>query len=169
MIHIDKAELVQALEISTQSFLDLIATVPEEKFHWSPGPGAWSVAQVIEHVLITESGVNHVLLAPPQKKEDRDPGEKVAYIQQVFFDFEQRYQAGGPILPRGKRVEREELVSKFKAIREKLTRIIADQNLAITCGSFVHRIFGSLTRLEWVYFNLAHSRRHEEQIKKILA
>lgn len=163
----DKAALIEQVESSTNSFLGLFEQFPADKLHLAPSPGSWSAAQVLEHLLIVESGVNNVMLAPPQAKEERNPDEKVAYIAQIFNDMDRRYQAGAQIHPRGKQIPAEELIEKFRSVREKLIQIIEDQNLAISCGAFTHQVFGNLTRLEWVHFNIIHARRHREQLKRI--
>jgi hypothetical protein len=37
----------------------------------------------------------------------------------------------------------------------------------MVCIDFAHGIFGELTRVEWAYYNIYHSKRHIDQLKNI--
>lgn len=76
--------------------------------------------------------------------------------------------AYGPTVPDEKPKDKSKTIEKFQDIRQKLTGWIEIQNLAGTITGFEHPLFGSLTRIEWVYFNIYLSRRHIRQISKIL-
>lgn len=50
----EDAELVQFLENQLNNFPQFIRSIPEEKWNYSYGPGKWTVAQVLLHLLDTE-------------------------------------------------------------------------------------------------------------------
>jgi len=55
--YIDKAEnpnIVVALQLGKQKFIDFVKEIPNEKFPFAYAPDKWTVAEVLQHIIDTE-------------------------------------------------------------------------------------------------------------------
>lgn len=164
---IDKQKLLEELRDSTQQFVEALQKVQENSFADKPNEKTWSVAEVAEHVNIVEALSIPLMLGEVQITEGRAIDAKIELIKSGFLDFERKYSAWGPIIPRGEITNKKQLIEQFEAIRQKMNDIIEKEDLSLTVSGFAHPLFGTMTRLEWVYFNMIHSERHIQQVERL--
>lgn len=162
----NKLETKKDLDESTKKLLDLLYEVPEPIFNAVPGEGGWTIGQVTEHLIKVETGTVR-LFSGPVKEAGRDPREKIDEIKNKFLNFDNKLKAIGPIVPSDSPKDKTKALEKIQDIRQKLTSLIEIQDMTALVTGFEHWLFGPLTRVEWVYFNIYHSRRHGHQIKTI--
>lgn len=156
------------LDASTNGLIQMLKGLPPDVFNRHPDKKSWSVADVVDHLLKLEGGINGLLLGPTTKAE-RDPEGKVLKIEEVFLDFDKKLSAGGPVKPSGVEKQKDRLIAQISESRENLAKIVGEKDLKLIYTGFRHPIFGLLSGIEWVYFAIYHSQRHLHQIKKILA
>lgn len=162
-----KKDLVKKdLRTSTNSLLDVLSVIPKEIFNEHPYRGGWTVGKVGEHLIKVETGTVR-LFTGPSKASERDAGEKIEHIRSRMMDFETKMTAYGPIIPNDEQKDKTKVLEKLQDIRQQLLGFIDIQDLTKMITGFEHPIFGPLTRVEWIYFNIYHSRRHVKQIEKI--
>jgi len=159
-------ELIEALEASTDLFIKEIRTFKENELNIKPEPNAWSAGDVAEHIVILESLINNILSGTCVPAE-RNPEEKVLLVKNAFSDFSRTFHAPEPIAPSVNSKTMDHLINVIRASRQNTVQIIAAQDPGSLCKDFVHRIFGEMTRSEWVHFCLFHTDRHIVQIQKI--
>lgn len=161
-----KPEILEDLNESTKELLSVIGKFPEERFNTRPSEEAWSAGQVAEHLIKVETGTIR-LFSGPTEPADRDPEQKIRRIEEEFLNFDKKFRAGGPILPDDKPKDKKSVLDKLQDIRQRLASVVDLHDLTEICSGFEHRLFGTLTRVEWIYFNIIHTRRHLEQVKNI--
>lgn len=154
------------LKQSTSSLLDVLSRIPEEIFNTQPSQEGWSVGKVGEHLIKVETGTVRMFTGSAEAS-DRDPEQKIETIKDRMMNFETKMMAYGPIIPNDEPKEKTKVLEKLQDIRQQLLGFVDIQDLTETITAFEHPIFGSLTRIEWIYFNIYHSRRHVKQIEKI--
>lgn len=162
-----REQAISALQTSTENLVQALQSFPEERFLNAPSPGKWSAAGIGEHLLVLEELINQVLVGPV-KKVDRLPDEKVEKIKNTFLNYDEKLYAGGPIQPKGLLQNKAQIITKILECRQTLTGILQSHDLTEECIGFSHALFGKLTRLEWVYFNVYHTQRHLHQMEKLL-
>ena len=59
------------------------------------------------------------------------------------------------------------MIKELKYVREKLVAAVQELDLSEACTAFKHPALGTLTRLEWIAFTIAHTKRHAGQLKNI--
>lgn len=154
------------LKQSTNSLLDVLSGTPEEIFNTRPGREEWSVGKVGEHLIKVETGTVRIFTGSAEAS-DRDPEQKIETIRDRMMDFETKMTAYEPIIPDDEPKEKTKVLEKLQDIRQQLLGFVDIQDLTEMITAFEHPIFGSLTRIEWIYFNIYHSWRHVKQIEKI--
>jgi hypothetical protein len=155
------------LKKSTHELLSVISGFPEEHFNTVPPDGGWSVGQIAEHLIKIESSTVR-LFTGDFKVCERDPEEKIQIMKDRFLDLDKKMTAHGPIVPDDSPKDKDKVLDKLQDLRQRLTGMIELHDLSEVITSFAHPLFGLLTRIEWIYFNIYHTQRHLTQIQKIL-
>ncbi len=144
-------ELVDKVRRDTLPLREAAAAVPSARFFERPGPGEWSAAEVLTHVLemneygaqAIEGVLDHGM--PPPPTSDEISG-KIHRQLRSAEDFWQTYQ------PR-----RERLFARVLRAR-------GDEHLDVT---ITHRWFGPLSWREWLLFMRVHDLDHLRQLQAI--
>ena len=74
------ATLIHNIEQVNEMLVQLLQSVGERNFNQSPGTGKWSIAQVADHIRLSNNSVAKAL-ALKGKPVDRNPGERVGELQ----------------------------------------------------------------------------------------
>ena len=164
----NKTRIKNDLVESTSNLLDILFSVSEAHFNTSTPKGGWSIGMIAEHLIKVESGTLN-LFSGPVERTGRDPSSKIESIRDRLLDFDSSMTAYGPIVPDEKPKDKTKALEKMQDIRQKLKGLIEIQDMTETITGFEHPLFGYLTHVEWIYFNIFHSRRHVNQMKQTLA
>ena len=164
----NKAEVRNDLRENTRQLLSVIQEFPETKFNTLPSGDEWSAGQVCEHLIKVETGTLRLYTGKTESC-DRDPEEKITTIKKRLGDRDTKMSAFGPIIPDENPKNKTKVLEKLQDIRQRLTSLIEVHELTELVLGFDHPLFGRLTRIEWIYFSIYHSRRHIYQIQEIAA
>ena len=99
---------------------------------------------------------------------NRPPEQKLALIKEAMESSTKRV-APGMVTPSESRHEPQEMAQQLIKQRELVKRLISGLDLTEACRVYKHPSLGTLTRLEWVYFNLYHAERHIRQMEGLKA
>ena len=161
-----KAQVKKDLRQSTNNLLEVLSAAPADIFNTRPDKDEWPIGKVAEHLIKVETGTVRIFTGPAEATV-RDPEEKIENIRDRMLDHETKMRAYGPIIPDDKLKDKTKVLEKIQDIRQQMSSFIDIQDLTETVTGFDHPIFGPLTRIEWIYFNIYHSRRHSHKIEEI--
>lgn len=168
--------LIELFVYVDQEHADLkatVLTVPPHHLRESPGPQRWSVAQVLEHLVLTErqvAGLLNRLLSraaargiPPET--DERPILAVIDTRRIT-DRSIRTIAIDALRPPGTLAPAEsiEALDAARIELEQAARI--GSGLALAQITYPHPTLGTLNAYEWIAFVGAHMARHNEQIRE---
>lgn len=159
--------LKEQLLNNTDVFINKINEFSETQFNVKPNTDSWSAAEVLEHVYRSEFGVPRLFTGETRKVSDREPDALVAKMKARFLESDTKMKASGVILPTEGQKSKKDLIEKFRANRQKISDLIDELPPDELCLKFEHPVFGLLTRMEWVHFNMIHSLRHMKQLERI--
>lgn len=162
----NKAQVRSDLKQNTRELLQTVSDFPEAHFNTHPSEGEWTAGQVAEHLIKVESSTVQ-LFTGSTEPSNRKPGQKISAIKDRLLDFNSKMKAFGPIIPDHTPKEKAAVLDKIQDLRQRLTGLIDIEDLTVLLTGFKHPLFGTLTRLEWIYFNIYHCRRHNRQIQDI--
>lgn len=162
----NKSDVRSDLKDSTQKLLELISEFPEKFFNTKPNDGGWSAGEVAEHLIKLETGTVRLFIGEGTPCE-RNPEEKIGTMKKRLLQFEKKMTAPDSIVPDGKAKDKRKVLDKIQDIRQRLTGMIDIHDLSEVISDFDHPVFGTLTRIEWIYFSIYHSQRHGHQIDNI--
>jgi hypothetical protein len=137
---------------------------------YKPAADAWSVAEVIEHLLMVEGRVQSLfrgLHEAPEGATDGNMKPPAEVILAVSTDRSTQRPSPPSALPTGE-APAGELLAQFSTSRDQTVEIIAA--LPDLRGRVInHPAFGDLDGYQWVLFVGGHTQRHAAQIEEVKA
>jgi hypothetical protein len=154
------------IENTSKELLQVIFSIPNEKFDTVPFEGSWTAGQVAEHVLKSCSGLVNVLEGTV-KPTDRNVEEHVPMLREVFLNFEHKMKSPEFILPTRDIHNRQFMAADLANALAGIAAVAKVENLDLTCTDFEMPNLGQLTRIELINFVDVHTQRHIHQLKNI--
>ncbi len=165
----DRAAAVKYLEDTRQAFLKSIGSVSEAQWTFKASPETWSIAEVAEHIGLSEGVIlglitTQVLQAPPLK-----PGEGITDEKLIagVTDRSQKAQAPEMLKPVNKWATKEALITDFHTARDKSVEWVKTTTEELRAHAAPHPAFGPLDLHQWVLLLAGHSARHTAQIEEV--
>jgi hypothetical protein len=156
------------------ALLGVLARQSPAALAYHPAPGAWSILQVVEHLVIAEEAVMSLVeqRAPvPVPLGDRIRSAIVLRIVYSRLNSRRRLKVPRPTLnPSGDHIELEELARRWVEVRGRMQRALE----AVTPATRKDRPIGHpvakwITWDQGLEFLFQHVRHHEKQIGRIEA
>jgi len=160
-----KEALVQNIGTTFSELEKTVSSFPEEQINVIPFENSWTAGQVAEHIVKALGGAARTLNGKTEIS-DRDPGEKIKAINDLFLDFTTKMKSPDFILPGNESHTKNELLPAIDKLKKEILGL-TDLDLSVLCLGFELPGFGKFTRLEWIHFFLAHTQRHTHQLKNI--
>ena len=166
---IDATDAIARLERSTRSFLDALDGVSEQAWRLRPTVEAWSLAETVEHVVLTSRLVRarlKQLLAAPLPPST--PRFDDAAINATMFNV----AAPPPIElaePKGRFATRTEGITALVEIHEELVAWARGTTPDLRAYGLPHPVFGVFDGIQWILFAAAHTDNHLPQLRALRA
>jgi hypothetical protein len=155
---------------SRQAVLDAVKGLSPAQWTFKPTPDRWSIAEIVEHITVTQDYVKTVFAQFPQAPApaaDFDAAKVDAIIQSKMPDRSTKYKAPEPIQPTG-RWSPEETLQHFVAGNQQIAEVF--RTLPDPRNHVVpHPALGPLNGYEWVLTVAGHNQRHTAQILEVKA
>lgn len=145
---------------------ECLSDMSETQCKQIPEEGKWCVQQILEHLYLTETAV-YELCSVEGRDTDRSPFEKIISIRNHFGDHSKHYSSLEMLSPCDTTKSVTDLLGNIKEIRSRLIEEGNSRSWSEEYTAFKHPLVGSMTRYEWVYFNIYHLDRHTHQIRSI--
>ena len=150
-------------------FLKSVDGLNEAQWRFKAGPDRWSIAEVAEHIALSESLIlgmveGQVLKAPAKKAGEGIPDEKLIV---GITDRSQKAQAPEVLKPVNTWPTREALVKDFNAARDKTIAWTKTTTEDLRAHAAPHPAFGPLDAHQWILLAAGHSARHTAQIDEV--
>ncbi len=168
MSQVERSEILDILEKSTDDFHAAVLGVPESLAQTRPKPDRWSVLECVEHVTTAEEIFLARLAggageAPPQDKV------KEAAIATRLSDRSNPRQAPDVVLPKGRFTTLAEGLEAFGKVRARSVNFAEEHAANLYALVSSHPAIGPLNGMEALIILAGHSERHAEQIREVRA
>jgi uncharacterized damage-inducible protein DinB len=170
----EREAALKQFETTRDNFLKSIAGLSEKQWTFKPAPDRWSVAEVAEHITVSESVlfglVQKQLMSSPFAPDKRDQVKgKDELIEQRVPDRSHKVQAPEILRPTGRWATEAELVKTFETERAATMDYVRTTNDDLRDHFFDHPALGTLDGYQWLLLISAHSARHTAQIEEVKA
>jgi uncharacterized damage-inducible protein DinB len=162
------------IEKSRKELFDDLKSYDDEIINQKPSPGTWSIAQVLEHLIIAEEGSLKYL----QKKTQDTSKVPVAgfgskwrfLLTNTVFVLNISFKAPAVVVPSDNFATIEQLDKKWTQVRTDTLQLLnrlpeADLKKEI----WKHAIAGKMDAYQMVSFFNIHFNRHRKQVYRTLA
>jgi hypothetical protein len=171
----ERDRALSELHATTKAFLDSIDGLSEAQWTYKPAPETWSIAEVAEHIALSEDALFELataklLQSPAQAPRDRAAVQKLdAKVLESVADRTQKAKAPEFLQPGGKWPNKAKLVEAFRQSRGRTIAFIRETDEDLRAHRMANETFGELDAYQWILLIAAHSDRHTKQIKEVAA
>lgn len=157
------ASLINQMEQTAAKLIDSLQLVCDSDFNLKPSAKKWSIAQVVDHICLSNQSIIKALVLDGMKV-DRDPAERIGELKEMFLDFTKTYESPSFIVPKKAIYNRQELMDDLLHSLQQIHRLMYKTELNVLIN---HPAFGDISKLEILHFALFHTQRHLRQINLI--
>ena len=170
----ERESALKSFQTTRDNFLKSITGLSQKQRMFKPAPDRWSVAEVAEHITVSESSLSglvekQIMTSPaaPEKRE-QVKGKDELILQRVP-DRSHKAQAPEFLRPTGRWATEADLTKAFEESREATMDYIRTTNDDLRDHFFDHPVFGTLDGYQWLLLISSHSARHTAQIEEVKA
>ena len=171
LTEVEKQEGLAQLERTRAGVIEATKGLSEAQWKFKPAPDRWSVAEVMEHIALSEDmlfeNTSKKVMSAPAGNPDRDPEAGDKMVLSVIPDRTNKVKAPDPLVPTGRWTPQQSLDHFLKS------RARTVEYLKSTSGLRDHvvpsPIGQPLDAYQWLLFTSAHSERHTKQILEVKA
>ena len=166
----DRDMAVRHLAETRQKFLDSIDGLSQEQWAFKPGPDRWSIAEVAEHIAISESTIlelitEKIMKAPAVPRDPTGPTDQ--RVIDMVTDRSEKAQAPEMLKPVNKWATRDALVGAFNTARERTVAYVKTSTDDMRGHSAPHPVMKMLDGYQWILLLSGHTARHTAQIQEV--
>jgi hypothetical protein len=169
----EKDRSMSYLHATRKMFLDTIAGLSPAQYRYKPAPDRWSAAEIAEHLIVTEGLVHQwiqkALAQPPAPEKKAEALMKDEWIAKAVPNRMRRVQAPEPAQPTGRYPEKSEATAAFKKVRDESIAFVESSQADLRSHFAPHPFLGLLDTYQWTSFLAAHTERHLEQMREVIA
>ena len=165
---------LKSFQTTRDNFLKSIAGLSEKQWTFKPAPDRWSVAEVAEHIAVSESGLfglvqNKIMSSPATPDKRAQVKGKDEIVLERIPDRSHKAQAPEFLRPTGRWATEADLTKAFEESRAATMEYIRTTNDDLRDHFFDHPVLGTLDGYQWLLLISAHSARHTAQIEEVKA
>jgi hypothetical protein len=163
----DRDHAMSYLHATRKQFVDAVSGISEEQWKYKPGPDRWSVAEVAEHLAVSEDNLfQHALtgLSKPAAAFQKKVEDQA--IIAGMTSRTNKAQAPPGFEPTGRWKTKDEVVEHFLRARDRSIKYVQTTQESLR-GSYLQSPFGVVDVYQALLMIPAHTERHLEQIKEV--
>ena len=169
------AEAMDYVEEKRKELLQSFAGVPADRLGRTPSAGGWSVAEILEHLTMVESGIARLITKRAGRAREAGLGEEKS-TESVLASFDEHrakldnavMQAPETVRPRDN-ADIDEALAGLNRSRDALrAAALAANGLSLGEIKHTHPLLGELDLYQWLIFIGQHELRHKKQIERTL-
>lgn len=164
---------LKQFETTRDNFLKSISGLSQKQWTFKPAPDRWSVAEVAEHITVSESTlfglVQNAMRSPAAPEKRAQVNGKDQLILEKVVDRSHKVQAPEILRPTGRWATEADLTKAFEDARKANIEYIRATDDDLRDHFFDHPVLGILDCYQWLLLISAHSARHTAQIEEVKA
>ena len=170
----ERETALKSLQATHDAFLKSIAALSDKQWKFKPAPDRWSVAEVSEHIAVSESAIfgmvqSKVMTSPAAPEKRAEVAGKDETVLKMVPDRSHKAQAPEFLKPTNRWATREELAKAFEDSRKATMDYVRTTNDDLRDHFGPHPMLGPLDAYQWILLISAHSERHTKQIEEVKA
>jgi len=171
----ERDRALSLLHGSHKELSDSVIGLTAAQWKFKPAPEAWSVEEVVEHLVLVETALFQLASVDAMKTPDASDAQKAEVrpktdiILKVIPERAQKVQTREQFKPSGKYKTPAEGLAAFKEVRTKTITFTRETPLPLHDHILPHPALGPMDAYQWIMFIGAHTERHANQIREVKA
>ena len=170
----ERAAALKSLQATHDAFLQSIAGLSEKQWRFKPAPDRWSVAEVSEHIAVSESTIfglvqTKFMTSPADPSKRTEVVGKDEIILTKVPDRSHKVQAPEILKPTNRWATEADVIKAFEESRKATMDYVRTTNDDLRDHFGPHPVLGPLDAYQWILLISAHSERHTKQIEEVKA
>ncbi|MFI5161040.1 MAG: DinB family protein [Sphingobacteriales bacterium] len=161
-----KNDLTDELLATKENLLQVLGSFDQGNINVVPFEGSWTAGLVARHILKSASGVLDALNGPV-KHADRDPGQHLKLLSEIFLNFDIKMKSPDFVLPDDEPKDKNILTGLIGDTFDGIIKVAGSEDLDLICTTFEMPNLGFLSKREFIWFTIVHTQRHIHQLKNI--
>ena len=167
-------ELAEYADAQRVALLAAADAVPAERWTTAPAPGAWTVAELLEHLYKVEHSCARVIAKTAAAAREAGHPAEVATSSKLhtledrgLLDRTTKIVAPDRVAPTGTLSAAEARAAVERSRAELHAAIAEADGLALETVRATHARFGEINLYQWILFVGQHEARHVQQMTEI--
>jgi hypothetical protein len=166
----ERDSLLKHLDQTRTAFLASIDGLSEAQWTFRAGPDRWTIAEVAEHIAISETTLlglvtDRILKSPVVPRDPNAVSDEKLLAS--LLDRSSKFQAPEILKPTNRWATRDALTKDFLTAREKTAAYVKNTTDDLHGHAAPHPVFKTLDGYQWVLLLSGHAARHTAQIEEV--
>lgn len=153
-----------SLKANTHQLQEEFSRFDYSAFNFKPETHQRSAREIVEHLLLFDLWL-HSTLQSTSENTQCDPQDKINIITVSLANRFISLQSLTELSPASIAKEPQELIKKINSGRRKLLELISHIDITREYPGTPHTPFGIISAVEWINFQILHTRRYLEQLE----
>lgn len=174
MIFNSVKEIFDFIENTRTQLVTTVSALSVEELNFRPREDSWTIAEIVEHLGKTETGITMIFLKLLKKAEAENLASDgifsapISFVEQARASSAVKIEAPEQVRPNGDAPLAVSLAALAKS-RETLAALQPRfENFDHSAAIFPHPFFGEINLYQWLAVIGLHEMRHLNQIRNIL-
>jgi DinB superfamily len=154
---------------STKALKRVLQGMESPIFTQKPEADAWSVAEVVEHLNISDKSAYLAMVRTTGLPEDEHLETSNRKVNLMINRENRKYVAPVTVEPKGIFKDSETGMAVFMKTRDRIAEFAQREDMELLATGLEHPRLGLLTRKQWLEFLTWHANHHRAQIEGILS
>lgn len=163
--------LQEKLKANTSGLLNSINGLTDEQANFKPADNVWSIVECLEHIFLVDVGVSKTLTVNAPETYTNDKSELLGAdkLHHILVNKRNEFKVPAPdfVTPSGRFKTVNEASQSINIIIDKIILHLDQNDISTETHTIKHPRLGEMTKLDWIYFLIAHTNRHIEQIEEV--
>jgi uncharacterized damage-inducible protein DinB len=168
LFFISMQDSISQFQRSTENVAELISGLSETLFVLKPAPTKWSIAEILEHLNISDRGSYLAIVKSDQPATTQDIEASEQRIAEMLRYNSNNWVAPDSATPKGTFKEVALSLHAFVQTRDKILDFVQQNDLSLFNANIAHPRLGHLTRQQWLQFVTWHANHHRVQMENII-
>lgn len=168
----ERSKAIDHLKKTNAELLKTVKGLSEEQLNYKPSDDAWSIANCVEHIAISENNIFGIVQMT--LKNDPDPSLRSEVkmsddqVLGLIESREQKVKTRTEFEPTGKYGDYKGSLAEFKNKRKANMKYVKSSEDDLR-NRYFDFPFGKVDAYQVVLFMSGHTKRHTDQIKEVMA
>lgn len=168
----ERSKAIDHLKTTNAELLKTVKGLSEEQLNYKPTSDAWSVAECVEHIAISETNIFGIVQMTLKNDPDPSMRSEVKMSDEQLLGIiesrEQKVKTREEFEPTNKFGGYDATLSEFKTKRKSNMKFVKSTEDDLR-NRYFDFPFGKVDSYQVVIFMSGHTKRHTDQIKEVMA